>query len=64
MKGKGCEQYVLEFGFAVMFLVCGKVEGACMSERWYSGFWRRKRLGTEEHVREGIRCPGSSQSCA
>ena len=21
-----------------------------MSERWYSGFWLGKRLGTEEHV--------------
>ena len=30
--------------------VCGKVEGACMSEKWYSGFWLGKRTGTEEHV--------------
>ena len=33
MKRKRCEQYVLEFGSAVMFRVCGKVEGARMSER-------------------------------
>ena len=50
MKGKSCEQYVLEFGSAVMFRVCGEVEGSCMSERWYSGFWLGKRLGTEVHV--------------
>ena len=50
LKGKRCEQYVLEFGSAVMFRVRGKVEGACVSERWYSGFSLGKRLGTEEHA--------------
>ena len=33
-----------------MFRVCGRVEGACMSERWHSGFWLGKRLGTEKHA--------------
>jgi len=50
LKGKSCEKYVLEFGAAAMFRVCGKVEGSLMTERWFSGVWLGKRLGTEEHV--------------
>ena len=50
MKGRSCEQHVLEFGSTVMFRVCGRVEGACMSEKWHSGFWLGKRLVSEEHV--------------
>ena len=44
LKGKACEKYVLEFGSAVMFRVCGKVEGALMAERWFSGVWLGKKL--------------------
>ena len=50
LKGKACEKYVLEFGSAVMFRVVGKVAGSLMAERWFSGVWLGKRLGTEEHL--------------
>ena len=50
LKGKSCDKYSHEFAAPVMFRVCGKVGSASMAERWYSGIWLGKRLGTEEHV--------------
>ena len=49
-KGRTSEQYVLEFASPCMFRVVGKVDGASMTERWYSGYWLGKRFGTEEHL--------------
>ena len=50
LKGKSCEQCSVEFATHVMFRVCGRVDGALMTERWLSGVWLGMRLGTEEHV--------------
>ena len=45
LKGKSCEKYVLEFGAAAMFRVCGKVEGSLMTERWFSVCVAWKKAG-------------------
>ena len=50
LKGKSCEQHTLEFGSSCMFRVVGKVEGSLMAERWFSGIWLGKKMGTEEHL--------------
>ena len=49
LKGKPCAGFMVPFGAAVMFRVCGKVEGGNLAERWHTGRWVGKRLGTEEH---------------
>ena len=47
LKGKPAEGYTHEFATHVMFRVVGKVEGALMAERWFTGLWLGKRMATE-----------------
>ena len=41
---------MVEFGTAVMFRVCGKVQGSSMGERWFHGIFLGKKAGTEENI--------------
>ena len=41
---------MVEFGTAVMFIVCGKVQGSSMGERWFHGIFLGMTAGTEENI--------------
>ena len=41
---------MVEFGTAVMFRMCGKVQGSSMGERWFHGIFLGKKAGTEENI--------------
>ena len=41
---------MVEFGAAVRFRVCGKVQGSSMGERWFNGIFLGKKAGTEENI--------------
>ena len=41
---------MVEFGTAVMFRVCGKVQASSMGERWFHGILLGKKAGTEENI--------------
>ena len=50
LKGKHSNQVMVEFGTAVLFRVCGKVQGSSMGERWFHGIFLGKKAGTEENI--------------
>ena len=50
LKEKHSSQVMVEFGTAVMFSVCGKVQGSSMGERWFHGIFLGKKAGTEENI--------------
>ena len=50
LKGTHSSQVMVEFGTAVMFRVCGKVQGSSMGERWFHGIFLGKKAGTEENT--------------
>ena len=50
LKGKHSNQVKVEFVTAVMFRVCGKVQGSSMGERWFHGLFLGKKARTEENI--------------
>ena len=41
---------MVEFGTAVLFRVCGKVQGSSTGERWFHTTFLGKKVGTEENI--------------
>ena len=48
LKGKHSNQVMVEFGTAVLFRVCGKVQGSSMGERWFHE-GKRQRCTSARH---------------